>query len=82
LLYPIAWVDTNHPAEWFWHAMPERLGRYGHYVIGANWSVDEPQPWFGFGFSTIYAPGGEVLATAKSLRGSEIVYATIRTPKK
>lgn len=48
-------------------------------MIGANWSVDEPQPWFGYGFSTIYAPTGKVIATARSLRGSEILYATLPT---
>jgi len=79
LLYPIAWVDRNHPAEWFWHRLPERVGKFGHYVIGANWSVDERQEWFGYGFSTILGPDGKVIATAKSLYGSEIVYATIQT---
>ena len=79
LLYPIAWVDQNHPAEWFWHRMPERIAPFKHHVIGANWSVDEPQPWFGYGFSTIYAPDGKVLASATSLHGSEIIYATIPT---
>ena len=79
LLYPIAWVDGAHPAEWFWHTLPQRVAPFGHYVIGANWSVDQRQPWTGYGFSTIIAPGGEVAASAKSLHGSEIVYATIPT---
>lgn len=48
-------------------------------VIGANWSVGRQQPWTGYGFSTIIAPGGKVLASAKSLHGFEIVYATIPT---
>jgi predicted amidohydrolase len=81
LLYPIAWVDDEHPAEWFWHRLPERIRPFGHYVIGANWSVDQKQAWRGYGFSTIYSPKGEVLATAKSLHGSEIVYATIEAAK-
>ena len=81
LLYPIAWVDEEHPAEWFWHRMPERVRPFGHYVIGANWSVDQRQGWRGYGFSTIYAPGGGVVATARTLYGSEIVYATIATGK-
>jgi predicted amidohydrolase len=80
LLYPIAWVDTSHPADWFWHRLPARVGPFKHYVIGANWSVDKPQPWFGYGFSTILAPGGKVVASATSLYGSEILYATIPTP--
>jgi hypothetical protein len=41
--------------------------------------VDEPQPWFGYGFSEILAPGGEILATSKKLYGNDIVYATIPT---
>jgi predicted amidohydrolase len=79
LLYPIAWVDEDHPAEWFWHDLPERCAPFKHYVVGANWSVDKRQKWYGYGFSTILAPGGKVLATAMSLHGSEIVYATLKT---
>jgi len=79
LLYPIAWVDENHPADWFWHRLPERIGKFNHYVIGANWSVDQRQPWFGYGFSTIYGPDGTIEATSHSLYGSDIVYATIAT---
>jgi predicted amidohydrolase len=79
LLYPIAWVDDSHPADWFWHRLPERCKPFKHYVIGANWSVDQRQPWYGYGFSTILGPDGKVIATAKSLYGSEIVYATIPT---
>jgi predicted amidohydrolase len=79
LLYPIAWVDEEHPAEWFWHRLPERVRPFGHYVVGANWSVDRRQAWRGYGFSTIYAPGGGIVATARSLYGSEIVYAMIET---
>jgi predicted amidohydrolase len=79
LLYPIAWVDDEHPAEWFYHRLPERVRPFGHYVIGANWSVDRRQGWRGYGFSEILAPGGQVVAAARTLYGSEIVYATIKT---
>lgn len=79
LLYPIAWVDTSHPADWFWHALPEKLGKYDFHVIGANWSVDERQRWRGYGFSSIYASGGKLVASAKSLYGFEIVYADLNT---
>jgi predicted amidohydrolase len=79
LLYPIAWVDEGHPADWFWHQLPKRTALFKHHVIGANWSVDERQPWFGYGFSTILGADGKVLASAKSLYGSEIVYATLPT---
>lgn len=75
LLYPIAWVDGTHPAEWFWHTLPKRVAPFKHHVIGANWSLDAPPPerWYGYGFSTIIAAGGEVVASAKSLYGEEIV---------
>lgn len=77
--YPIAWVDEEHPAEWFWHVLPERVSHFKHYVIGANWSVDHCQAWRGHGFSEIVGPDGTVIASAKSLYGSEIVYAEIPT---
>ena len=81
LLYPIAWVDDDHPAEWFWHRLPERLAPFKHYLIGANWSVDKKPKnnWKGYGFSTILAPDGNVISTAKSLFGDEIIYAEIET---
>ena len=79
LLYSIAWVDEEHPAEWFYHVLPERVSHFHHYVIGANWSVDHRQAWRGYGFSAIISPEGRVLAAAKSLYGSEIVYAEIPT---
>ncbi len=77
LLYPIAWVDDEHPADWFFHRLPERVKLFKHYVIGANWSVDQKQSWRGYGFSEIISPTGEIVAGAKSLYGSEIVYAEI-----
>lgn len=81
LLYPIAWVDEDHPAEWFWHRLPARVKPFNHYVIGANWSVDKKPKsnWKGYGFSTILGPDGRVISTAKSLFGEEIVYAEIET---
>jgi len=79
LLYPIAWVDSDHPADWFWHRLPQRVAKFNHYLIGANWSVDQKQNWFGYGFSVVIDPKGKVIASAKSLYGSEIVYAEIDT---
>jgi predicted amidohydrolase len=79
LLYPIAWVDEEHPADWFWHKLPARVAPFHHYVIGANWSVDHPKHWRGYGFSTIIGPDGKILTSAKSLYGSEIVYAELQT---
>jgi predicted amidohydrolase len=81
LLYPIAWVDEEHPADWFWHQLPARVSKFQHYLIGANWSVDRRQRWRGYGFSTIIGPDGQIVATAQSLYGSEIVYAQIETAK-
>lgn len=77
LLYPIAWVDEEHPAEWFWHRLPAEVAKHKHYVVGANWSVDRPEAWRGYGFSTILGPDGAVVATATSLHGSEIIYAEL-----
>jgi len=82
LLYPIAWVDEEHPAHWFYHRLPAEIGRYKHHLIGANWSVDRQQRWRGYGFSTIITAEGKVAATARSLYGSEIVYAELPTEKR
>jgi predicted amidohydrolase len=77
LLYPIAWVDVEHPAEWFQHRLTERVKPFNLHVIGANWSVDKKQSWRGYGFSTIINNKGEIASQAKSLYGSEIVYANL-----
>ena len=82
LLYPIAWVDTEHPAEWFLHKLPARVKPFKLHLIGANWSVDEKQDWRGYGFSEIISNEGKVVAAAKSLYGSEIVYAELPTARK
>jgi predicted amidohydrolase len=79
LLYPIAWVDQDHPADWFFHQLPPRIAAAKFYLVGANWSVDEPQTWRGYGFSEILAPDGEILASSHKLYGSDIIYATIPT---
>lgn len=79
LLHPIAWADEEHPANWFWHQLPRRIAPFGHHVVGANWSVDRPQPWHGYGFSSIYAADGRILNTAASLYGSYVVYAELPT---
>lgn len=79
LLYPIAWVSNSHPADWFWHKLPSRIKPFGHYVVGANWSVDQEQPWYGYGFSTIYGQNGEILATSHRLFGDEILYSELKT---
>lgn len=77
LLYPIAWVDEAHPAEWFWHTLPEPLEGMDSSVVGENWSVDRSQEWRGYGFSLIYAPDGRLVETARSLYGDEIIYADL-----
>ena len=79
LLYPIAWVNDSHPVEWFWYELPNRAKTYNHYIIGANWSVDEKQDWFGYGFSEIISPEGKILANSNRLYGSDIIYANIKT---
>jgi predicted amidohydrolase len=82
LLYPIAWVDDEYPADWFFQKLPERVKPFKHHVIGANWSVDKKQKWRGYGFSEIISNEGRVLASAKSLYGSEIVYADLPTARR
>lgn len=81
LLYPIAWAHNEHPADWFFHELPDRVKNFRHHLIGANWSVDEKPPWYGYGFSTIISRDGKVLASAHSLYGSEIVYADLPVRK-
>jgi predicted amidohydrolase len=81
LLYPIAWVDSEHPADWMFHRLPERIKPFKHHLVGANWSVDKAQKWRGYGFSVIISSEGKVVASAKSLYGSEIVYAKLPTAK-
>jgi len=81
LLYPIAWVDIEHPAEWMFHRLPERVKPFKHHLVGANWSVDNKQDWRGYGFSVIISNEGKVLSSAKSLYGSEIIYADLPTAK-
>ena len=77
LLYPTAWADSEHPAEWFYHILPARVKPFHHHLIGANWSVDEKQAWRGYGFTSIISRDGKVLSSARSLFGSEIVYADL-----
>lgn len=79
LLYSIAWVDSNFPIQWFWYDLPKRANDYHHYIIGANWSVDNAQAWYGYGFSEIISPDGEILVCSHRLYGSDIVYAVIKT---
>jgi len=81
LLYPIAWVDSEHPAEWMLHRLPERVKPFKHHLVGANWSVDGKQDWRGYGFSVIVSNEGKVAASARSLYGSEIVYAELPTAR-
>jgi predicted amidohydrolase len=81
LLYPIAWVDSEHPADWMYHKLPERVKPFRHHLVGANWSVDKKQDWRGYGFSVIISNEGKVVASAKSLYGSEIIYAELPTAK-
>jgi predicted amidohydrolase len=81
LLYPIAWVDAEHPADWMLHKLPARVKPFRHHLVGANWSVDKKQDWRGYGFSVVISAEGKVVAAAKSLYGSEVVYADLPTAK-
>ena len=54
---------------------------FKHHLIGANWSVDKKQAWRGYGFSVVISNEGKVVANARTLYGSEIVYADLPTAK-
>ena len=79
LLYPIAWVGN--PESWFLADFPSRLRQVScpHFVVGCNWSTDEPQKWPGAGFSTHYAPYGELISATAHSTGSQIVYSMLAT---
>eukprot|EP00771_Trimastix_marina_P002287 gnl/Trimastix_PCT/3408.p1 GENE.gnl/Trimastix_PCT/3408~~gnl/Trimastix_PCT/3408.p1 ORF type:complete len:325 (-),score=29.90 gnl/Trimastix_PCT/3408:67-993(-) len=83
LLYPIAWVDRD-TRKWFRSTLPARLAQRqsDYYLIGANWSVDEDvHEWNGMGYTTIYGPQGEILASTEERVGEVIVYAEVETSK-
>jgi hypothetical protein len=83
LLYPTAWADGDYPAEWFYHILPGQVNDdFKHHIVAANWSVDHAEKWRGFGFSEIISRDGKVLSVAKSIFGSEIVYADLPVAKR
>jgi len=76
LLYPIAWVDDL-ASTWFDNELPRRVQQAGFHVVGANWSVDQEQPWNGYGFSRVIRSDGLVVAKAETSTGDEIVLADL-----
>lgn len=54
-----------------------KLKHYNHHVVGCNWSVDKWEDWVGYGYSTIYLKNGQILSTAKSIYGEEIIYGEL-----
>ena len=77
VLMPAAWVDEVPPADWFWRELPARVDGVDVTLVAANWSVERPRPWHGYGYSTVVGPDGTILATAASLYGEEIVFADL-----
>jgi len=80
LLYPIAWV--GYVIEWFRLELPQKLKktRIPFHIIGANWSIDKDlKEWVGYGFSTIYGSGGDIIAGSGLYEGTDIIYADIPT---
>lgn len=77
LLFSTAWDWGYHPADWFWHEMPEKASEHHMHILVANWSADKEQKWRGYGFSEVIRADGQVLACAHSLYGSTIVYARL-----
>ena len=77
MLFSTAWADSDYPHQWFLHELPAKLKPFNYNLIAANWGVDKDQSWRGFGFSSIISKDGKVLAYAKQIYGSEIVYADL-----
>jgi predicted amidohydrolase len=79
LLYPIAWVGNTE--SWFGFQLPARLREVNcpFYILGTNWASVCPQSWQGLSGSTVYAPGGDIVASSQQLFGEDIVYAEIPT---
>ncbi len=77
LLFSTAWDWGYHPADWFWHKMPEKASDHHLNILVANWSADKEQKWRGYGFSEVIRADGQVLACSHSLYGSTIVYARL-----
>lgn len=42
----------------------------------------QPYDWYGYGCSTIISPEGQVLATSRTIYGSEVVFADLPVQKK
>jgi predicted amidohydrolase len=81
LLYCIAWVDLPR-SDWFPKRLPEIARKNDINIIGANWSVPEPQPWHGWGHTLILSREGKTLATVNNDVGNEIIYADLPVPGK
>jgi predicted amidohydrolase len=77
LLFSSAWADSDFPKKWFLHDLPKKLIPFDHHLVAANWGADQDHGWRGFGHSSIISKDGRVLASAKQLYGSEIVYAEL-----
>ncbi len=79
LLFPTAWVADEHPAVWFLQEMPAKAKQHGFHIVVSNWSVRRQRQWRGYGFSEVIRSDGRVLSAARSLVGSEIIFADLPT---
>ncbi len=79
VLFSVGWLGPNEE-NWFHNVFPrDYVKPYGFSLVLANWSAEElAEPWPGAGYSSVYDGTGKVLAKAKGVKGSEIVYAEIK----
>jgi hypothetical protein len=52
----------------------------GFNFVAANWSVDKPENWTGYGYESIYSPQGIILNQDNDLTGSGFVLAELDPP--
>ena len=89
--HSFAWVDQFPPVDksdgqwngnWFRAGLPgmiwENAG--GFNFVAANWSVDKPEDWTGYGYESIYSPQGIILNQDNDLTGSGFVLAELDPP--
>lgn len=68
--------------NWFKAGLPGMIFENGggFYVVAANWSVDEPQDWTGFGYESIYSPEGIILCQDDTPLGNGYVTWDLNPP--
>jgi predicted amidohydrolase len=77
VLYAVGWYGPN-TENWFKERFPEKYVAPNQFaVVAANWSSDAGESWEGRGYSCVIGRDGSVLAMAKTVEGSEIIFADL-----